>query len=282
MARCRSRSLVALSSLPVLAVLVTAAPASGQCSMDSPDTDCNANGVPDACELAGLMTYRSGRMSPFDVSNPRSYTITGAPEALEDLLITFRASGDFSNWTEVVYVWIDDTPMQSIFLFAQDCADLTQSFVLSRDLYMAAAADGEVTISMVPSDAVNAYQCGDSSYVEVDLELVTHAGADENGNGVLDECEQNEPMCEGMAPTIYVDDDGFVVGGPLDGKPYFGVLMGTTGDDVFMGTDGDDTIVGRGGDDTVCGNGGNDHVAGRGRGPSSQASAGGNGRGRGR
>ena len=281
MARTRFRSLVALSSCTLLPLLALATPAAGQCSPDSPDTDCNANGLPDACELTGMLTLRSGRMSPFDTANPRSFTIDNAPEALEDLLITFRAAGDLSHWTERVDVWIDDTPMQSIFVFSLDCADVMQVFALSASLYNAAAADGQVTIHMVPSSAVNGFQCP-NSYIEVELDLVTHAAADENGNGVIDECE-TATLCEGMEPTVYVDADGFVVGGPLDGKPYFGVLIGTSGSDVMMGTDGDDMIVGGGGDDAVCGNGGNDHVAGAAQGPSAaQANAGGNGNGKGR
>jgi hypothetical protein len=280
MARTRFLSLVALSSCPLL---VLTAPASGQCSPDSPDTDCNANGIPDACELSGLLTLRSGRLSPLDVTSPQTFTISNAPEALDDLYIVFTANADLSNWTERIDVWINDTPMQSIFLFSMDCMTTSQAFVLGRDLYNSAAASGSVSFGLVPSFDVDPGYCSDS-FVEVALELMTHAAADENGNGVPDECEvDDEPMCEGMAPTVYVDGDGFVVGGPLDGRPYFGVLMGTAGDDVIMGTDGNDMIMGGGGNDTVCGNGGNDHQAGRPAGASaSQSNAGGNGKGRGR
>jgi hypothetical protein len=36
---------------------------------------------------------------------------------------------------------------------------------------------------------------------------------------------QEAPECEGKVATIYVKD-GIIVGGPDDGKPYKGVLMG--------------------------------------------------------
>jgi Ca2+-binding RTX toxin-like protein len=68
--------------------------------------------------------------------------------------------------------------------------------------------------------------------------------------------------CGGVTPTVQVDSDGVVRGGPLDGRPYRGVLQGTKGDDVISGTDGDDTILGIGGNDRICGFGGDDKLNG--------------------
>ena len=88
-------------------------------------------------------------------------------------------------------------------------------------------------------------------------------GGDENGNGILDACEP--PVCEGLAATVYVDVLGTIVGGPLDGRPYFGILIGTPGDDVIVGTDGDDLIIGFSGDDLICGGTGDDRIVSGGR-----------------
>jgi uncharacterized protein len=61
------------------------------------------------------------------------------------------------------------------------------------------------------------------------------------------------PQCNGVNATIYVDGNNKVVGGPRDGKPYRGFLMGTKGDDVMIGSNGRDIIMGHKGNDVICG-----------------------------
>lgn len=68
------------------------------------------------------------------------------------------------------------------------------------------------------------------------------------------------PMCNGLSATIYVDDEGIIVGGVLDGQNYAGALIGTTQDDVIIGTEAKDLILALGGNDTVCALGGHDNV----------------------
>ena len=67
------------------------------------------------------------------------------------------------------------------------------------------------------------------------------------------------PTCADKTATIYVSY-GTIVGGPMDGLPYDGILIGTDGDDVIVGTDGDDYIHGGPGDDTICGEDGDHHL----------------------
>jgi Ca2+-binding RTX toxin-like protein len=73
--------------------------------------------------------------------------------------------------------------------------------------------------------------------------------------------DSGPPTCFGQTATIFVED-GVVVGGPGNGKPYQGTLTGTTGDDVIVGTDADDTIRGGNGNDLICGVAGNDALSG--------------------
>lgn len=68
--------------------------------------------------------------------------------------------------------------------------------------------------------------------------------------------------CAGIPATIFVNADGFVVGGPLNGKRFTGRLTGTPGPDVILGTSGADIIAGGGGDDLICGLGGRDTISG--------------------
>lgn len=89
-------------------------------------------------------------------------------------------------------------------------------------------------------------------------DLLATTSFDDNANSIPDECEP--PTCEGLTATVYIDQFGFIVGGPLEGMPYFGVLIGTNGDDVIVGTENDDLIIARHGDDVICGNGGNDRI----------------------
>lgn len=69
-------------------------------------------------------------------------------------------------------------------------------------------------------------------------------------------------LCNGETPTIWVDGDGMIHGGPMDTMHYDGSLEGTDGDDVILGTDGDDDIMGFEGADIICGAGGNDALHG--------------------
>jgi hypothetical protein len=70
------------------------------------------------------------------------------------------------------------------------------------------------------------------------------------------------PTCNGLRPTIYVDSQNRIVGGPLAGQPYQGNLKGTGGHDVMIGTALGDLISGGAGNDAICGWGGDDHLLG--------------------
>lgn len=75
------------------------------------------------------------------------------------------------------------------------------------------------------------------------------------------------PIVAGQPATVYVDDDGIIVGGPLEGWPHLWIplLIGTNGDDLIAGTDGFDLIYARGGADIIDGKNGGDVIfAGRG------------------
>lgn len=70
------------------------------------------------------------------------------------------------------------------------------------------------------------------------------------------------PQCNGQNATVYVDENGMIVGGPYNGQVYHGTLVGTQSDDVIVGTDGHDKILALGGNDTICARGASDVVFG--------------------
>jgi predicted extracellular nuclease len=70
------------------------------------------------------------------------------------------------------------------------------------------------------------------------------------------------PACNGLPATIYVGEDGRVVGGPLAGTPYSGMLLGGSSSSVIVATSGNDLILTGSRGDTVCALAGNDVVLG--------------------
>jgi Ca2+-binding RTX toxin-like protein len=93
----------------------------------------------------------------------------------------------------------------------------------------------------------------------------------------------NAPTCNGLAATIFVEkrksrgswfdgwfrkgrgrdrDRMYVVGGPMNGQEYTGLLRGTAGNDVIVGTNGNDTIGAKAGNDTICALQGDDFIYG--------------------
>jgi hypothetical protein len=70
------------------------------------------------------------------------------------------------------------------------------------------------------------------------------------------------PQCNGVAATIYVNEEGKIVGGPNDGRTYRGILRGTDENDVMVGTDDNDLITGFDGNDLICGLGNEDLLRG--------------------
>ena len=78
----------------------------------------------------------------------------------------------------------------------------------------------------------------------------------------IDVTSAASPQCHGMIATIYVGEDGRIVGGKLDGQYYRALLIGTNSDDVIVGTSGHDIIKGLEGNDVICGGAGNDKIRG--------------------
>lgn len=103
-----------------------------------------------------------------------------------------------------------------------------------------------------PSPGIDAAACDGESFIMLTVRYLSDLDNDQNGNGVPDEWDP--PVCQGREATVYVDRDGVVVGGRFDGRPYFGILLGTRGDDSIDGGEGFDIIHGNGGVDT-CING---------------------------
>ena len=89
---------------------------------------------------------------------------------------------------------------------------------------------------------------------------------DGDGDGRPDCVDPLEPeaglTCDGEPATVYVGEDGRIVGGALDGRRYRSYLYGTSGRDVIVGTEGTDIAFGFGGADLICLRGATDYAIG--------------------
>jgi len=159
--------------------------------------DCNGNGIPDECEEGAYVTFESGQLSPFGYEAPQHYAIPSPPEAGSDVTVTLTVRGDFGNSANNClneHFNVDINGMYSVtYVFYEgghDCPSIPDvyAFVVPAATYNAAAATGNVVITMAPNFRVNAYQCSNPpSYVSVAVEYQTLP--DCNGNGVLDACD---------------------------------------------------------------------------------------------
>ena len=232
--------------------------ASGQCQADGVGEDCNNNGILDACELVESASYNSGSLAPIDRLRPQSFTIDNPSMSLSDVTLTVSSRGDYSHYSEIIFVSLNGSEIGKLFFIGNDCYSVfTEQVVVPMAIYNQEAATGSIQIDMIASSTVSVNVCP-TSFIQVLVDVSVSSAADADGNGKLDECES--ASCDGLQATIFVDDNGFVVGGPLDGVPYFGVLIGTKGDDVIVGTDGPDHIVAGKGDDVICAGDGDDHI----------------------
>jgi len=174
----------------------------------------------------------------------------------ERVVFVYRHDG--SGWTADDRALGDDMPVGSSFGRSFD-ADATGVLVAEMfdDEVQPFGGAGHV-FALPTNDDCNANGISDG------CDILAGDSDDADGNGVPDECQG--PICGGREATVYVDQFGRIVGGPLDGRPYRGLLIATSADDVVMGTIGDDLIIDAGGSAVICGNGGNDRIVGRGHG----------------
>ena len=186
-------------------------------------SDCDSNGVGDACQSS--VARSTGNMGAFGSGVTASGALTGVASSLWPVRLTVKAVGDLNLATEFATLRLADTVITST-LFqvgASDCpAQPDQAtIVLTAAQWNAlvdASAGSTMTVSIVGNTLVNASQCpGAMSEVIATFtvspdcnqngtldycDIATGATADCNTNGVPDSCDI-------AAGTAYdVDADG--------------------------------------------------------------------------
>ncbi len=159
------------------------------CDIDSGlSIDCDGNLVPDECEVLFLIA-ESPQLSPFGAGSPQSFTIFDAPDSGGSVALSFEAIGDLGGTVEFVVVNINGTPVgEPVFVHARDCPvqPSTDEIVISSAVYNAAITS-EAVINMVAEPLVDPDLC--SSFISVTVSYQAITAADQNGNGLPDDCE---------------------------------------------------------------------------------------------
>ena len=155
--------------------------------------DCNDNGLADTCEKSTVLSLASAQMSPIGAGAPKLWTIPSAARASHDVVLTVRARGDFDSAFETLTVKIDTVYTQVILGntgAGTQCLVREGTVTIPMDLFNAGfLPDGSVTLRFETTVAVDPTACPQGSWVEATLDYSSSTSADCNANGLLDSCE---------------------------------------------------------------------------------------------
>ena len=167
--------------------------ASDNCPLiaNSTQSDCDGNGVGDACQSS--VTRTTGNMGAIGAGVTTSGTLVGVGTSMWPVTITVRAVGDFNLATEYATFKLAGTTITTT-LFqtgASDCPATADSagFVIQPKQWnalVAASPSGNMAVTILGNSLVNAAQCSSPSS-EV-IATVTIA-PDCNSNGTIDYCD---------------------------------------------------------------------------------------------
>ena len=135
----------------------------------------------------------SEEMSPIGYNSPQSYTIAGAPSALGDVALTITAHADLKMYYEWIDLDINGTWIAMLFENEPgDCLNPPSEarVIVSSTVFNDAVGPGQdAVITMTPSEDVSDSACGGDSYIAVSVSYEGLWRLDQNGNGIIDECE---------------------------------------------------------------------------------------------
>ncbi len=155
---------------------------------DECEDDCNGNGVVDACDVLKVFNVTSDELSPIIAGVTQPFFISGAPEAVGDVIMTFVAKADLGGSTEYVEVFVHQISLGTVFEDdGLNCNETVDTLIVAAETFNGLLNDGNALMKLTPSDAVG--EC-ESSFLVVSVDYFTpNEDTDANGNGIPDECE---------------------------------------------------------------------------------------------
>jgi hypothetical protein len=164
------------------------------CQLDSGlIEDCNDNGLADQCEKAESIEFTTGTVGPIGAGAAVIWTMTEAPFASTDVLLSGSVRGDFDSPFESLTLKLDSVLTTVVVVntgINTQCRETTFSLVIPAATFNAARqADGTVSARLEASVAVDPQACPGGTWVEATVAYITSTAADCNANGLIDSCE---------------------------------------------------------------------------------------------
>ena len=183
--------------------------------LDGEFTDCNANLIPDICELSDLRSEHVNR-TPESFTDFIDYDVSDMANAGADVTLELTARGDLAGSGEFLGVYLNQERLDFVFVGdGSACGELTATLTISADDWNDANLDGARQIRVNGSPNIDPNECTDPFVgIRVTVPIVFD---DCNENGVWDACEVtsgavNDLDGNGVPDSCDPDCDG-------DGEP---------------------------------------------------------------
>jgi len=227
----------------------------------SPIKDCNGNGIHDPLDVLAGSTDLNHDQIPDSCQGAIEYAITSAslgvptanvavstiftnlvmPDNFADVPVVISAKGDFDASNEFLTVKLNGVTMQRVFESGGvNCANGTGISTATVQIPFATFANAvavrQLTITLLPSPAVTASECG-TGFMTVQLKYVgIGASGDCNNNGLLDTRDI------GANPSLDRDHNALLDACELAGNPLLDCNLNGELDvyDIAMGAPDDD------------------------------------------
>ena len=153
--------------------------------------DLNNDGVPDICQGAIDYNTTSPTLGVPTANVAANYTFTNLvmPDNFADVPVTIVSRGDFDAANEYLTVKVDGVTMQRVFEtggISCSVGNNTTTVTIAYATFANAVTAGHLTITLLPSPAVTANECG-TGFITVQMKyLGIGPTSDCNNNGLLD------------------------------------------------------------------------------------------------
>ena len=205
--------------------------------------DLNHDYVPDSCQgaIEYDITSASLGVPTANIAVSTTFTNLVMPDNFADVPVVISAKGDFDASNEYLTVKLNGITMQRVFESGGvNCANGTgisnATVQIPFATFANAVAVGQLTITLLPSPAVTASECG-TGYMTAQLKYVgIGASGDCNNNGLLDTRDI------GANPSLDRDRNALLDACELAGNPLLDCNLNNELDvyDIAMGAPDDD------------------------------------------